>query len=192
MDQSTAFSEIFNAWIARSGDAYLSSLINTVLYAVSILAAAYQWKMLQRTKAPAGEQAFWLLVIFIFFVLGINKQLDFQVLLVEIGRPIAMKGGWYEYRRIVQALFAVFLIGAFGLFVTLMVFLVRRHWRYHVLALAGVFILCIYAVIETTSISHVGFSLHADDKQIFRLTDMIEMSGILLIFANAVIYRKKE
>jgi hypothetical protein len=65
-----------------------------------------------RTKAPADEQAFWLLAI--LFVGGINKQPDFQVLLVEIGQPIVLKSGWFEYCRIVQALFAFFLIGSFG------------------------------------------------------------------------------
>ncbi|MEN6375209.1 MAG: hypothetical protein ABFD75_10590 [Smithella sp.] len=68
MVQSTALSEIVKAWLARSGDAYFSSLINTLLYAVSILAASYRWKMLQKIKAPFAEQVFWLLVVLILFV----------------------------------------------------------------------------------------------------------------------------
>jgi hypothetical protein len=187
-----AFSEIVNAWLARSGDPYLSSLINSILYAVAILVAAYRWTIMQRTKASSREQIFWLLVIFILFFFGINKQLDFQVLLVEIGRPIAMKGGWYEYRRIVQALFALCVTGIVGLFATFMVFLVRKHWRQNILALTGLMILCGYAVIETIALGHVGFSLNTDEKWGFRLTDMIEMPGILLIFANALIYQKKK
>ncbi|MEN6331990.1 MAG: hypothetical protein ABFD57_08385 [Smithella sp.] len=192
MVQSAALSEIVRAWLARSGDAYFSSLINTVLYAVSILAAAYRWKMLQRIKAPFAEQVFWLLVILILFVFGINKQLDLQVLLVEIGRPIAMKSGWYESRRIVQALFAFVLTGIAGLFAAMMVFLVRRHWRNNVLALLGLLILFIYGIMETMSQSHVGCSLDSYGKWGFRLPDMIEMAGILLILANALIHRKKE
>ena len=192
MVQSAALSEIVNAWLARSGDAYISSLINTVLYAVSILAAAYRWKMLQRIKAPFAEQVFWLLVILILFVFGINKQLDLQVLLVEIGRPIAVKSGWYESRRIVQALFAFVLTGIAGLFAAMMVFLVRRHWHDNLLALLGLLILCIYGIIETMSQSHVGFSLDSYEKWGFRLTDMIEMAGILLILANTLTHRKKE
>jgi hypothetical protein len=47
MLQSITLSEIVNAWIVRAGDTYLSSLINTVLYAVSFPAAAYQWKTLR-------------------------------------------------------------------------------------------------------------------------------------------------
>ncbi len=192
MVESTTLSEIVNAWIARSGDAYLSSLINTVLYAVAVGAAAYRWQMLRRIKAPFAEQAFWLLVIFTLSVLGLNKQLDFQVLLVEIGRPIAMKGGWYESRRIIQAVFVFFLTGLASLFAVLTVFIIRRHWRDNVLTILGLLILCIYGISEAASQSHVSSSLHAYGKWGFRLSDMIEMSGILLILANALIHRKKE
>lgn len=192
MVQSAALSEIISTWLARSGDAYLSSVINTVLYAVTILAAAYHWKMLQRIKAPFTEQVFWLLVILILFVFGINKQLDLQVLLVEIGRPIAVMSGWYESRRIVQALFAFVMTGIAGICAAIMVFLVRRHWRDNILALLGLLILLIYDIIETMSQSHVGCSLDSYEKWSCRLPDMIEMAGILLILANTLIHKNKE
>jgi hypothetical protein len=44
MVQSATFSEIVNIWLARSGDAYLTSHINTFLYALSLFAAAHRWK----------------------------------------------------------------------------------------------------------------------------------------------------
>lgn len=192
MAESINLSEIVNAWLARSGDVCLSSLINTILYAVSIAAAAYHWKMLQRFKKPAAKQGFWLLVIFILSIFGINKQLDFQVLLVEIGRPIALQSGWYESRRIVQAVFAFALTGIAGLFAVMMLFLVRRHWRNNILALLGLLILCFYGIMEAMSQSHVGCSLNLYEQWSFRLTDVIEMTGILLILANTLIRRKRE
>jgi hypothetical protein len=192
MAQSITLSEIVNAWLARSGDVCLSSLINTILYAISVAAAAYRWKMLQRFKKPAAEQCFWLLVIFILSIFGINKQLDFQVLLVEIGRPIAMKFGWYESRRIVQAVFAFVLTGIAGLFAVMMLFLVRRHLRNNILALLGLLILCFYGIMEAMSQSHVGCSLDLYERWSFRLTDVIEMTGILLILASTLIRRKRE
>lgn len=191
MAESINLSEV-NAWLARSGDVCLSSLINTILYAVSIAAAAYHWRMLQRFKKPAAEQGFWLLVIFILSIFGINKQLDFQVLLVEIGRPIALKSGWYESRRIVQAVFAFVLTGIAGLFAVMMLFLIRRHWRNNILALLGLLILCFYGIMEAISQSHVGCSLELYEQWSFRLTDVIEMTGILFILANTLIRRKRE
>ncbi|MEQ8162489.1 MAG: hypothetical protein ABRQ34_03120 [Smithellaceae bacterium] len=192
MAESINLSEIVNAWLARSGDVCLSSLINTILYAVSIAAAAYHWRMLQRFKKPAAKQGFWLLVIFILSIFGINKQLDFQVLLVEIGRPIALKSGWYESRRIVQAVFAFVLTGIAGLFAVMMLFLIRRHWRNNILALLGLLILCFYGIMEAISQSHVGCSLELYEQWSFRLTDVIEMTGILFILANTLIRRKRE
>ena len=192
MAESINLSEIVNAWLARSGDVCLSSLINTILYAVSIAAAAYHWRMLQRFKKPAAEQGFWLLVIFILSIFGINKQLDFQVLLVEIGRPIALKSGWYESRRIVQAVFTFVLTGIAGLFAVMMLFLIRRHWRNNILALLGLLILCFYGIMEAMSQSHVGCSLELYEQWSFRLTDVIEMTGILFILANTLIRRKRE
>jgi len=192
MAESINLSEIVNAWLARSGDVCLSSLINTILYAVSIAAAAYHWRMLQRFKKPAAEQGFWLLVIFILSIFGINKQLDFQVLLVEIGRPIALKSGWYESRRIVQAVFTFVLTGIAGLFAVMMLFLIRRHWRNNILALLGLLILCFYGIMEAISQSHVGCSLELYEQWSFRLTDVIEMTGILFILANTLIRRKRE
>ena len=191
MAESINLSEV-NAWLARSGDVCLSSLINTILYAVSIAAAAYHWRMLQRFKKPAAEQGFWLLVIFILSIFGINKQLDFQVLLVEIGRPIALKSGWYESRRIVQAVFTFVLTGIAGLFAVMMLFLIRRHWRNNILALLGLLILCFYGIMEAISQSHVGCSLELYEQWSFRLTDVIEMTGILFILANTLIRRKRE
>lgn len=191
MDHTT-LSAIVNAWLARSGDAYLSSMINTALYAVSVVAGAYRWKMLQRTKSFRAEQFFWLVVILMLLALGINKELDFQVLLVEIGRPMAVKGGWYGHRRIVLAVFACFLIGTIGIFAVGTVYGIRRHWRENIFALVGLIILCAYVVFEATSLSHIGFNIDADEKQDVRLTDLIEMSGILLILANALRYKKKE
>jgi hypothetical protein len=51
---------------------------------------------------------------------------------------------------------------------------------------------CFYAVIETAPISHVGISLEVEEKWGCRLANMIEMTGILLLFANAIIFGKNE
>jgi len=117
--------------------------------------------------------------------------LDLHVLLIEIGRPIAVNGGWYERRRFVQAVFACFFVGTVGFFAAGTAYGIRRHWRANIAALAGLFILCAYVIFEATSLSHIGFNIDADEKQEVRLADLIEMSGILLILANTLIRRKK-
>jgi hypothetical protein len=47
--------------------------------------------------APCGAQSRWPL-----FALGINKQLDLQTALTELGRVLALSQGWYEQRQVVQ------------------------------------------------------------------------------------------
>jgi drug/metabolite transporter superfamily protein YnfA len=91
----------------------------------------------------------------------------------------------------VQGLFAVLLSGMAGAFAGWMVFLVRKHWRHYIPALLGLLVLFIYVIVETASQSHVGWNFQATEKWGVRLTDLVEMTGILLILANAFIPRKK-
>jgi hypothetical protein len=195
MLQSATISGIMNAWIAGAADAFISSLfpslINTVLYGCSIVTSIYKWKQLKHLKSPIRERFFWLFVIFVLFVLGANKLLDFQVLLTEVGRRIAQYKGWFEYIRLVQAWFAYIISSIIGAAALLMFLLIRKLWRCNASALMGLFILCVYTVIRTTSSYHVGFDANPS-RWGFRLTDMIEFLGISLIFINAVTYRKRE
>lgn len=196
MIQTSTISDIMHAWITGAGDAYISSLIpsliNTGFYVCSIIAAVYKWKQLKHIQSPVRERFFWLFVIFVLLVLGMNKLLDFQVLLTEAGRRIVQYEGWLEYRRLVQAWFAYLLSGIIGVAVLLVLLLTRKLWHYNTFALMGLFILCSYTVIRIISIGHVGFDANPGSKWGFRLTDMIEFLGILLIFTNAVTYRKRE
>jgi hypothetical protein len=43
----------------------------------------------------------------LFLALGINKQLDLQTALTELGRVLAYDQGWYEERQTVQVWFIV-------------------------------------------------------------------------------------
>ena len=63
----------------------------------------------------------------VLFFLGLNKQLDFQTLLVEAGRDLAVSGGWLVYRRKIQAVLAVVGIVAGGLG---LVAVGWRQWRF--------------------------------------------------------------
>jgi hypothetical protein len=41
------------------------------------------------------------------FLLGVNKQLDLQTLLGDVGRSVSTAQGWYDKRRAVQAVFVL-------------------------------------------------------------------------------------
>jgi len=93
------------------GDQYISSRINTVLYGCSLVVAILKWKDLKHTQAPLREQYLWLFIIFILFALGVNKQLNLQTLLLNVGRHIAQYEGWMGKHRLFQAWFAYTLSG---------------------------------------------------------------------------------
>ena len=44
----------------------------------------------------------WFGLAAVLLVLGINKQLDLQTLLISLGRGIAIECGWYDSRRQIQ------------------------------------------------------------------------------------------
>jgi len=186
------FREIISAWISRAGDAQISSIANTVLYAVSVLASAHRKKMLRLFRAPLAEQRFWLILFLVLLAFGINKQFDFHILLIEIGQLIARQGHWYESRRIVQFFFALIVTGIAVLFAAIVASFIRRHWRNNALALLGLLILCAYGIIETLSASHVGISLESQERWSIRPSDLIEMAGILLIIINSILHRRRE
>src|SRR3954464_9311371 len=68
---------------------------------------------------------FWNGLTVLLILLGINKQLDLQTELTFIGRDFAKATGWYEDRRIVQAIFIVF-IGFSGMIATSALFWIYR------------------------------------------------------------------
>ena len=56
MFQDSTATQIITFWIARIGDPYVSSWINTMLYACSFVAAIYKWRNLKHNQASHREQ----------------------------------------------------------------------------------------------------------------------------------------
>src|SRR5205085_8940882 len=59
-------------------------------------------------RLPGGivqERRAWYSISSLFLALGINKQLDLQSALTELGKIIAHAQGWYEQRRLIQLVF---------------------------------------------------------------------------------------
>jgi hypothetical protein len=181
-----AIIELFRAWASELGDHHLLPWINTVVYCLTFIAALYRRKLLGDMNAPGIERYFWLFLAFALFVLGVNKQLDFQTLLIEVGRYVARKGGWMEQRRLAQAWFTYALCGAAGFGVILLVVSMRRAWRRNASALIGLAILCVYTLFRAGSISHVFPRWQFIGMPEIRFTDLVELAGILCIFFNAL------
>jgi len=119
-----------------------------------------------------GERRFWIVLGFLFLVLGINKQLDLQILLFEVGKSMAHAEGWYAERRTVEREFLVF-VGLLAVGCSLLLYrLVRRLSEHAKLAAAGAVLLFGFVVVRAalfTKVSHVFGS---------RIHHLIELTGI--------------
>ena len=93
-------------WGPGIGDPTIGGWVTVVLY---LLACVSCWKtagvVLRRDWNGQSDSHVWRAISIAFFFLGINKQLDLQSAITELGRTVAFAGGWYEQRETVQVYF---------------------------------------------------------------------------------------
>lgn len=91
----------------------------------------------------------------LFLFLGINKQLDLQSALTEVGRILALSEGWYAERQALQLAFIIFV--AMLCIVAVIVLLI---WARHApvptwLALIGTTLVLGFVLIRASSFHHM-------------------------------------
>ena len=85
------------------------------------------------------------------FALGFNKQLDLQTLLIQIGRTIAMRGGWYGDRNSIRSVI-VFGCAAIALPILFAwMCAVCNRGRSYIMACVGVIVLVAFVAIRALS-----------------------------------------
>src|SRR3954467_6988308 len=91
------------SWRPGIGDPTIGGWVTVLLY---FLAVWSTWRT-SRFGFASTEVHFWCVISILFIGLGINKQLDLQTAMTELGRVIASYQGWYGERRTVQLWFIV-------------------------------------------------------------------------------------
>lgn len=183
------------------GDPSVAGWTITVLYAAAIIAcvrALHVARIGSKMSADyAGEHGedrrakdrsaaykasffFWALLIALFVFLGLNKQIDLQTWLTDIGRRVAQAQGWYDQRAQVQAIF-VGAVAVCGLCV--LAFLLDRTREFlprHALAFVGLVLLACYVILRTSSFHDVdrvmGWGVLG-----FRISWIMELLGIICV-----------
>ena len=149
------------AWSPGIGDASLDAWLVVGLYAGAswaIWRVISAWDSLSPALA-ARERWFWKLLLLGVVSLGINKQLDLQSALTEVGRMAAARWGWYEVRHQVQVVFiAALLVLALGI-AGLLVHRVRGAPAATGWAAAGTGGLLLFVVLRAAAFHHVGTRL---------------------------------
>ncbi len=129
-------------------------------------------------------RSLWLTLAVVLLLLGVNKQLDLQTALTELGRIMARTFGWYGNRRPVQVAF-IFLVALVGLttFRALLV-LARGALRNLRTVLAGTLFVICFVTIRAASFHHVDRLLGRDIGG-FKMNWVLELGGILFIIIGA-------
>jgi hypothetical protein len=173
-------------WHLGIGDPTPVGWITAVAYLAASLACATVWTADRRARrhGQPGSPFFWLTLALLLLFLGINKQLDLQTLLGDIGRRKARAEGWYGNRRIYQEIF-IAVVAVAGLFaIGVFSWLARKQWKRSLLSLLGTVFLFVFVLIRASSIHHVDVALQwrfAGAKWNW----IIELGGIAIVFLGA-------
>ncbi len=169
-------------WRPTVGDPTFLGWFTTFSYFVcTALCAA-----LARHNWPGDRKSFffWGATALLTLLLGINKQLDLQGLLRELGRQAATAGGWMESRRTVQFWFAVCFGTAVAAGFIGFAFIMGDLFRQFKLTFLGLILLLAFVVIRSAAFHHVdgriGFGSSGPE-----ISWLLELGGIYLIAIGA-------
>jgi hypothetical protein len=137
------------------------------------------------TRRPrARPSRFWLALTGLMAALGVNKQLDLQSLVTQIGRDVIGAWGLYSERRDLQFGFILAVAMTCGAALGAFFWAARRTLKRRWPAIAGIVFILGFVVIRAASFHHVDAFLAA------RLGGMkwnwiLELGGIAVVAAAA-------
>jgi hypothetical protein len=164
-------------------------MIAALLSFRAALVSSRRQRSVVRNQWPSETGRVWIWLGAILAVLGLNKQLDLQTLLIKLGRQIAGRENLSAHRAGLHVLFFLgFMLLVLALCAAVMLRFsaeIRRFARQLPLAAAGCALICIYILIRAASINRVdqmlGFNLdHVP------LLWLLEAVGLLLIIIQAL------
>lgn len=170
-------------WSPGIGDPTIYGWVTVVAY---FAAAALCIRAGAVDMAVRGRLTVWHCLGFSLIALGINKQLDLQVLVTDVGRTLAAEEGWYDHRRIVQAIFVALVAVAGSITALLLLLAVRREGGLVQVALPGSVLLLAFIVIRAASFHSVDRLLGLRVGQL-KLNHVLELGGIALIALPALL-----
>jgi hypothetical protein len=192
-----------NEWIFGFNDPRLSGWVITLAYLVafalclrawikakksSITAAAGNIAVLEGSAYDSKGGGLWLLFAAILFLLGVNKQLDLQTLLGDVGRSVSTAQGWYEKRRAVQAVFVLVFAIICGIVAILIVKSSGKRRGGYGITPVGIVLSIFIIVLRAGLIAHVDDVLPVEPARIpRRVYSFFELFGVFLAGLGAFI-----
>lgn len=174
-------------WTPGIGDPTAMGWITVLLY---LITAALSFLVMRRRATIFGDQRaheaqLWMMLAVVLLLLGINKQLDLQSLLTDIGRVLFREYGFYEQRRYFQQGFiAALLLLSVTLLLT-MGWYFRHSLRDNGIAILGLGVLLTFVAIRASSFHHMDRFIGVELVGV-RMNWIMEIGAISLIGFNAV------
>lgn len=170
-------------WRIGIGDPSLLGWAITIGYFLAALACLQAGRHLHG-RSPTPGTALWFVLGLGLALLGLNKQLDLQTLVIEVGRWVALANGWYAQRRRIQLDFALTTILAGATTAALAAKPITCFRRQHPLAIAGCGLIAGYVCLRLLSINHVDDTL-PHPAWLEDWLGWLELAGILLVLRGA-------
>lgn len=169
-------------WLSKSGDTTMWSWIITVMYVLAIILSFY----LARTiKAENDRHFLWVWLSVFLLAMGLNKQLDVQILISMTGKYLAWNLNIYQYGRLLQKILALGILLGTAAFAILIFQKTRSILHKEKLSLTGFAILILFTLIRVGSISHIGIAIYLQYYVISRIHGL-EFLGLLVITISLI------
>lgn len=145
----------------------------------------------RKTEAEPKEQSalqwVWLVLGISMVFLGLNKQLDLQKLLSQVGKALVKSAGWHDQRGIIQAAFVVG-IALLGLaFVAGKIYVTRHRLHEFGFAMIGVASLVAFAIFRAATFNHLRILADRIPAHADAMNAGWELGGSLLVSLGALL-----
>ncbi len=186
LDIDLILSCLRQSWILQVGNDHPLGWTITAGYATAaILAVAVALRGPFADQSRARERLFWVLVALFMAFMAINKQLNLQTTLHDVGRCLAQAEGWYETRGGVQRQFVLWLAGALVLTALAMLWWMRKALLRNLPALVGCALLAVFIVVRAADTASVHREALRDFLEIGGHR-WLEFAGIAFVLAGAM------
>jgi len=173
-------------WRPGIGDPTVGGWVTVGLYA---LAAISVFRTLRAVERP-GEGAFWRGIFIMLVLLGINKQLDLQSALTDLGRILAFLQGWYAQRQTVQVWFILGVAAVCLLVAIALLVLARKAPAPTWVALIGMAIVLAFVLIRAASFHHIDRFINARILGL-KWNWVLEMGGLSVVLLGSEWRRRR-
>lgn len=167
-------------WKLGIGDPTVGGWLTVGLYALTAISAFRTF----RTVEELSEAVFWCGVLVVLVLLGINKQLDLQTALTELGRTLAFSEGWYDRRQTVQLWFIIGVAAVSVLLAIVLLVLIRRAPGPTWVALIGMAVVFAFVLIRAASFHHIDRFIGARILGL-KWNWVLEMGGLCIVFLGS-------